>query len=170
MDFLESLKQLRSQYLINDVDFDAELTKLEYIEIIKHVDPDYFLTLTFAYNVSKEKAIDALRTCMWHVNKKVFGRGIKHKNNRLKVLPFIEKNMINGVHLHLLVKQPDSKQDIDLQKVFRKKWQAIVVHGFAAFKQDEWFKKIEDLDGVAKYITKQTYGSNKPLVVECLSY
>lgn len=170
MDFLKTLEQLRSQHLINDVSFDAERTKLEYIDMIKRVDPDYFITLTFAYDISNERAVDALKTCMWHVNKKVFGRSIKNESNRLKVLPFIETNAIDGVHLHLLVKEPNNVKDINLQKIFKEKWQAIVVHGFAAFKQDEWFKKIEDLDGVAKYVTKQTCGNNKPLVVECLNY
>ena len=171
MQAAKTLKQLQLQYLINSgSSFNAERIKLEYIDMIKQANPDYFITLTFAYDVSRDRAINALEACMWHVNKKVFGRGIRDKINRLKVLPFIENNAISGVHLHLLVNQPNNKQDINLQKIFRQKWQAINVHGFATFKQGEWFKKIDKIDGIAKYITKQTHGDNRPLVIECLNY
>jgi len=55
MDFSEKLKQLRSQYLINDVNFDAELTKLEYIEMIRQVDPDYFFNFDICLQCQQGK-------------------------------------------------------------------------------------------------------------------
>lgn len=170
MQATETLKQLRSQYLVNNSTFDSERIKLKCIDIIKQAKPDYFVTLTFAYDVSKAIAVSALKACMWHVNKQVYGRGVKHKVNQLTVFPFIETSAIDGLHFHLLVKQPHNQQNVNLRKIFRQKWQAIDVHGFATFKQDEWFKEIDNLDGIAKYVTKQTHGNNRPLVVECLNY
>ncbi|MDC0888742.1 hypothetical protein OAS07_05985 [Candidatus Thioglobus sp.] len=166
----EALKQLQSQYLINDVDFACERIKLEYIDMIKRADPDYFVTLTLAYNVNECDAIKALKTCIWHVNKQVYGRSVKDKANRLTMLPFIETSASNELHFHLLVKQPHTHQGVNLRKIFRQKWQALDVHGYATFDNDEWFKKVNNIDGIAKYITKQTYGDNRPLVVECLNY
>jgi hypothetical protein len=170
METAQTLKQLRSQYLVNNSTFDSERMQLQCIDMIKRNKPDYFVTLTFAYDVIESVAVGALKTCMWHVNKQVYGRSVKNKSNRLTIFPFMEKSASDGLHFHLLVKQPYNRQNANLQKIFRQKWQAIDVHGFATFKHGEWFKKIDDIDVIAKYITKQTYGNNKPLVIECLSY
>jgi len=171
MDFSETLEQLRSKYLINDVDFSCERTRLEYIEMIKCAKPDYFVTLTLAYNVNEHDAVQALSKCLWHVSKKIYGRSADDKDNRLQVLPFIETTANEELHFHLLVKQPrNRRKKVDLKKIFKQKWKRIDTHGYATFNNDEWFKKIHDIDGIAKYITKQTYGHNRPLVVECLQY
>jgi len=172
MDFSDTLKQLQSKYLINNSSFELEheRTKLLYIDMIKQVKPDYFVTLTFAYDVSEYTAIVALKALIWHVNKQVYRRNVKDENNRLTILPFIETSTSSQLHFHLLVKQPNSRPNANLCKIFRQKWQSINIHGFATFKRDEWFKKIDDLDGIAKYITKQIYGDSRPLVVECLNY
>jgi hypothetical protein len=165
----EALKQLQSQYLINDVDFACERIKLEYIDMIKRADPDYFVTLTLAYNVNECDAIKALKTCIWHVNKQVYGRSVKDKANRLTVLPFIETTSSDELHFHLLVNQPrNRRKKVDLKEIFKQKWEHIDIHGYATFDNDEWFKKVNNIDGIAKYITKQTYGNNRPLVVDCL--
>ncbi len=169
MDFSEILKQLRSKYLINDVDFSCERTRLEYIDMIKRAKPDYFVTLTLAYNVNEHDAVNALNKCIWHVSKQIYGRSTDDKNNRLKVLPFIETTASNELHFHLLVKQPRNRcKKVNLKEIIKQKWRRIDIHGYATFDNDEWFKKVDNIDGIAKYITKQTYGNNRPLVVECL--
>ena len=169
MDFSETLKQLRSKYLINDVDFSCERTRLEYIDMIKRAKPDYFVTLTLAYNVNEHDAVKALNKCIWHVSKQIYGRSTDDKNNRLKVLPFIETTASNELHFHLLVNQPrNRRKKVDLKEIIKHKWKHIDIHGYATFDNDEWFKKVNNIDGIAKYITKQTYGNNRPLVVDCL--
>jgi hypothetical protein len=116
MSFSETLNQLRSQYLINDGYFTCERTKLEYVNMIKNADPDYFVTLTLTYNVNEYDAVKALKACIRHVNKKIYGRATDDKNNRLLILPFIERNAIDGLHFHLLVKQPYNKHRANLSK------------------------------------------------------
>ena len=173
MDFSDKLKlkQFREKYLINDVDFLCERVRLEYIDMIKRAKPDYFITLTLAYNVNKHDAEKALEKCIWHVNKKIYKRATDDKKNRLVILPFIETTASNELHFHLLVKQPCSRhKKVDLKDIFKQKWKRINMHGHATLDNDEWFKKVDNIDGIAKYITKQTYGNNRPLVVDCLNY
>ena len=169
MDISETLKQLRSQYLINDVDFKNELIKLGCIDIVKQADPDYFVTLTFANDVDKFYAVKTLSKCLHHINKQVFGRRSK---NKLIVFPFIEKDASGKFHFHLAIKKPITDRNYDLEKIIKKKWRAMRSHGFATFKKDKWFQTIknkDELDNVAHYIVKQTYSDNNPLVVECLN-
>jgi len=169
MEFSDLLKQLRSKYLINDVDFSCERTRLEYIDMIKRAKPDYFVTLTLAHNVNEHDAVKALNKCIWHVSKKIYGRSVDNKDNKLKVLPFIETTICNELHFHLLVEQPrNRRKKVNLKEIIKQKWKHIDIHGHATLNNDEWFKKVDNIDGIAKYITKQTYGNNRPLVVDCL--
>jgi len=170
MNISETLKQLRSQYLINDTDFKNELIKLGCIDFIKQANPDYFVTLTFANAVDKFYAVKTLSTCLHHINKQVFGRRSKKK---LTIFPFIERDASGEFHFHLAIKNPTAKKKFDLKKIIKKKWRSMHGHGFATFKKDKWFQTINtkgELDNVANYIVKQTYGNNNPLVVECLNY
>jgi hypothetical protein len=170
MDFSETLKQLRSQYLINDVDFKNELIKLGCIDIVKQADPDYLVTLTFANAVNEFHAVKTLSMCVHHINKQVFGKRSKKK---MTIFPFIERDASGEFHFHLVIKKPAIKKNCDLKKIIKKKWRSMRGHGFATFRKDKWFQTINtegELDNVANYIVKQTYGDNNPLVVECLNY
>ena len=171
MDFLEAKEQLKSKYLINDVDFNSERTRLEYIDMIKCMKPDYFVTLTFSYNINKYDAVKALSNYLWNVSKYIYGRSVNNEENRLKVIPFIETTVGGEPHFHLLVRRPRNiKRKVNLKEIFKKKWMQIDTHGYATLNNEEWFRKIYDINGIAKYITKQTFGHNRPLVVECLQY
>ena len=172
MDFSDTLKlkQLREQYLINNVDFKNELIKLKCIDIIKQANPDYFVTLTIANAVNEFHAVKTLDVCIHHINKQVFGRRSK---NKMTIFPFIERDASGEFHFHLAIKNPKAKKKFDLKKIIKKKWRSMHGHGFATFKKDKWFQTINtkgELDNVANYIVKQTYGNNNPLVVECLNY
>jgi len=151
-------------HLHNSYGYHSERLRDGYIQMIMQHKLDYSIVLTFAQNdTSEAHAIGTLAECLKSANRKIYNRA----NNKLTVFPFLERNGNDGIHFHLLMKDPCKKND--LETVLRKKWGSLTGTGYATFR-DDWFKPIDDLRGAAGYVTKQTYADNDPLVAECLHY
>ena len=163
--------QLEQAYLnhTKDLTFEGEKLKAGYLEMINKADPDYFVTLTFADNtVSEDYALRTMHEYRKQVNRKMFASCAP--DNKLVLLTFLERNANDGIHFHLLVKDPDANRGCDLKDMMKLHWKKMRFHGYATFKEGEWFKKIHNLDGIAKYIVKQTYGDSSPFIAECSNF
>jgi len=127
--------------------------------------PDCSVVLTFAHNSTTEAhALRTLTACLKHVDRKIFNH---NKNGKVSVFPFLERNHNDGIHFHLLMKEPNKKNGLEV--VLRENWMKMTGHGYAAFRED-WFKPIDGLLDAAEYVTKQTYTDHDPLVANCLHY
>jgi len=162
--------RLEQAYLnyTQELTFEGEKLKSGYLELINKVEPDYFATVTFAENtVSEDYALKTMREYKKQVNRKIFGGYAPA--DKLILLTFLERNFNNGIHFHILVKEPDTHRDYDLKHTMELHWRKMRFHGHSSFKE-EWFKKIYNLEGIAKYIVKQTNGVNSPLIAECSNF
>jgi hypothetical protein len=163
--------RLEQAYLnhTKDLTFEGERLKASYLEMINKANPDYFVTLTFADNaVTEGYALKTMLEYRKQVNRKMYGGGAP--DNKLVLLTFLERNSNDGIHFHLLVKEPDTNRGYDLKDEMKLHWKKMRFHGYATFKEGEWFKNIYNLDGIAKYIVKQTYGNNSPFIAECSNF
>jgi hypothetical protein len=152
-----------------DLTFEQEKIKEGYLEIIKKANPDYFVTLTFANNSTSEQyALTTMNEFIKQVGRKIYGGYAPL--NILTVLVFLERNQSNGIHFHLLVKEPVTKRNYNLKDILQSQWSSMKHSGYANFNNKLWFQQIHELDGIAKYITKQTYGSNSPFIAEYSNY
>ena len=159
--------RLEQAYLdyTKDLSYEQEKIKEGYLEIIKEANPDYFVTLTFANNTTSEQyALNTMAEYIKDVERKIYPNGAPPKI--LTVLVFLERNQSNGIHFHLLVKEPVTKCIYNLKDVFKYRWLNLDHSGYANFNNKLWFQEIYELDGIAKYITKQTYGDNSPFIAE----
>jgi len=181
MEVTDRLKQIRAEHLEQRIANDkldrcrmhldskygyfSERLRSAYIQMIVENEPDYSVVLTFAHNSTTEAhALKTLTECLKHVDRKIYNH---NKSGKVTVFPFLERNHNDGIHFHLLMKEPGKKND--LETVLRKKWKKMNGHGYAAFRED-WFKPIDELLGAAEYVTKQTYTDHDPLVADCLHY
>jgi len=92
-----------------------ESRKAKYItdltDLVLRVQPDYFVTLTFSNpDVKDIFAINNLKTWLKWINQDIFG---KRSKERIEIFPFIERNHSDGIHFHLLVKEPFINKNIN---------------------------------------------------------
>jgi len=159
--------RLEQAYLdyTKDLSYEQEKIKEGYLEIIKEASPDYFVTLTFANNATSEHyALNTMDEYIKEIGQRVYG--YKAPPKILIVLVFLERNHSNGIHFHLLIKEPVTKRKYNLKDILKRRWIKLDHSGYANFNNKLWFQKIYELDGIAKYITKQTYGNNSPFIAE----
>jgi hypothetical protein len=159
--------RLEQAYLNHTKDLSYEQEKLYkgHLEIIRKANPDYFVTLTFANNnTSEQYALNTMGEFIKRVEQRIYPKGAPPKI--LIVLVFLERNQSNGIHFHLLIKEPVTTCNHNLKDVLQSKWLSLDHSGYANFNNKSWFQKIYELDGIAKYITKQTYGNNNPFIAE----
>lgn len=138
------------------------------IQWCKVLDPDYFVTLTFFDStVTDDFAHKSLGNFLRMVSRQVYGKRSKKK---LKCFVFREKNHSDGIHYHLLVKQPETKSSEELKEIMKAKWIKTRGHGYAAFKNGEWFKPIGNIEELAKYVTKTIKPNNTDFIVADLCF
>ena len=135
--------------------------------IAKQLNPDYFITLTFRdIDVSEHFSKDSISKFLNMVNREIFGR---HSNEKMNIMVIQEKNSSCGIHYHLLACDPAKRskrmQISSLRDIFKSKWAKIKYGGFHDLDElnDQWFKKIHDLDGVVKYVTKTVKSDTDPV-------
>lgn len=138
--------------------------------------PNWLVTLTFRSNeVSDHFARNTMANFLNRTNRDVFGR---HSKERMYLMVVQEKNYSNGIHYHLLVRDPAEQtrreHAKDLRGIFKKHWQKMPYNGYEAFtpradssfkpvngdgsyepNQEKWFEEIDDVGGVSEYVTKQ---------------
>lgn len=146
------------------------------IDTVIAVDPDYFVTFTFANpKISERAAIKTLTTWLKWVNRSIFGRRSKE---RLEIFPFIERNGSDGIHFHLMVKSPLVSKNINIYEIFKTKWLKLKGTGHSTFRnrdtdtgESKWFKTITDVPKLVEYVNKEaTEQRMNNLVIECLNY
>jgi len=76
----------------NLVNKEVNKIKEGYLEMIKNLDPDYFVTLTFAYDVNLFYAQQTMNKYLHHVNKAIYGRN----KEKLRCFSFIEEDSLKG--------------------------------------------------------------------------
>jgi hypothetical protein len=130
---------------------------------IESHDFDYFVTLTFANSeISKENAERALNTHFIWVNKASFTNSERKKGKRVLMMPFIEKNALDGYHFHIFLKVPSGTHYCKIKQVVRDCWCRLKESGKAPFDaRDEnnnhkWFMPIYNPRGLTKYVLKQS--------------
>jgi len=163
--------RLEQAYLdyTKDLPYEQEKLKEGYLGIIRKAKPDYFVTLTFANNnTSEQYALNTMNEYIKRIGQGIYG--YKAPPKILIVLVFLERNQSNGIHFHLLVKEPVTTRNHNLKDVLQSKWLKLDHAGYANFNNKLWFQKLYELDGIAKYITKQTYGNNNPFIAEHSNY
>jgi hypothetical protein len=163
--------RLEQAYLnhTKELTYKQEEIKEGYSEIINKANPDYFVTLTFRNNdTSEQYALKTMDEFIKEVGRKIYGGSAPL--NILTVLVFLERNQSDGIHFHLLVKEPITKRNYNLKDVLKYRWLNMKHSGYANLNNKFWFQKIYELDGLAKYITKQTYGDNSPFIAEHSNY
>jgi hypothetical protein len=115
-------RQLRMQYLqLND-----ETNKNFYREkdaihqIVCDMKPTHLQTITFVHNdYAEQHCHKTLETYLKKLNKKLFKR---RTDAQLSVIPFQETNNNNGIHFHLLLKNPQeliNNKKIDFESICR---------------------------------------------------
>lgn len=138
----------------------------EVIQWCKYFAPDYFVTLTFANSTVTEKFAHAsLKNYLCMVGRALYR---KRSGKKLKRLIFKEKNHSDGIHYHLLIKQPETKSSEELEQIMREKWIKIRGHGYAGFKDGEWFKPVDAIEDLAGYVTKTIKPENDDFLVSDL--
>jgi hypothetical protein len=136
------------------------------VQWCKDFEPDYFVTLTFAYSsVTENFAHKSLDNYLRMVSRQVYR---KRSKDKLQRLVFKEKNYSDGIHYHLLVKQPETKSPEELKQIMKDKWIKTHGHGYAGFKNDEWFKPVGNLEELAGYVTKTIKPNNDDFLVSDL--
>jgi hypothetical protein len=140
----------------------------EVIKWCKELEPDYFITLTFINStVTENFAHKSLDSYLRMVSRKIYG---KRSDKKLKRIIFREKNHSDGIHYHLLVKQPETKSLDELKEIMKEKWIKIRGHGHAGFKNGEWFKPVVNSEQLAGYVTKQIRPENNDFLVADLCF
>jgi hypothetical protein len=87
------------------------------------------------------------------VNKKVLGARAKKKENRLGIIPVLEKDQKGRFHYHLTIGFPDNINKIQLEEIFLKAWRLSYFgydHAKAVANPDQgWLKYILKSKGFA---------------------
>jgi hypothetical protein len=137
-----------------------ELYKKGLTKWIKESRFDYFVTFTFRdTGIKKTSACSALRLFNIRVNRSLFGNRAKQQ---LFMIPFIEKNAFEGLHFHIFMKIPTDFQVDTIKDQMKRNWCLLKESGKATFSaRDEndnhkWFSPIYDVEGLSKYVTKQS--------------
>jgi hypothetical protein len=136
-------------------------------EYIKRLNPDNFITLTFRENgVSENFAKNTLLKFLNMVNREIFGR---YSNEKINIMVVQEKNESCGIHYHLLVCDPSDRtkrmEARNLRDICRDKWKKLRNAGFHDFDKlnDQWYKEIDDVDGMSDYVTKTIKSNTDPV-------
>lgn len=170
MDELFRKKLLEEYGKSHKAKYIRELTK-----IVLDSQPDYVVTLTFAYtNVSEWNARSKLSTWLKWVNQAIYGRRSK---KRLTIFPFRESNSLYGLHYHIMVEDPNIKNK-DIRDIFKEKWLRLSGTGHSSFRDRDpitgelnWFKVIWDHSNLTKYLNKQAIEQRmNSLEIECTNY
>lgn len=72
-------------------------------EYLTHYEWRYFITLTFSKEVTESTADAMLDSFLRRLHSWVFG---KKSKKRLALVPFLEQNYYDGLHLHILLEDP----------------------------------------------------------------
>jgi len=170
--------------------------KIDTNKIISKMKPDVMLTMTFNpyketpssygtggnslhfHNTKKmtdEFCHERLEEFLKRLNKKIFGRWKEHQ---LQVIPFRETNKNNGIHYHLLIKNPSYLFDtkvIDFQQVCIKILKKIYRIGYANLHNPDAYKKLSyktlPEEDITNYVMKECQLSNDlPIVADLMNY
>ena len=146
------------------------------IKIITDSEPDFLVTLTFAYpDINEWIARAKLKTWLKWVNQYIYGRRSKE---RLVVFSFREYRGSYGLHYHLIIKDPNIQNKKDIADIFKRKWLKISGTGHSSFRDrdlitDEfkWFKKVWNYENLTEYLNKEAREQKMDnLEVECTNY
>lgn len=127
---------------------------------VDKIEPDLLVTLTFKNSSTTENfATNTLKCWLKIVSQSIYGR---YSKNKIVVIPFIERNSSNGIHFHLLIKEPVTQRKVNIKEIFKAKWLKLDGAGYASFKakssdgNEQWFKPITDQNTLVEYLSKQT--------------
>lgn len=134
------------------------------IELMKPLEGGYLVTLTFRYNVDYFEADRLMGMFLKTNNRRVFG---KKSNRELKVAIFLEHDSGGRYHYHLLFEDPskfNDEFDMDrFSKEVKQIWESLPGAtgnvNESCSDRSQWFKCIDDIEGVGYYLTKQIYRS-----------
>ena len=135
---------------------------------------DFFLTLHFTKEVTKQQARSALEQFLKNINKKLFGsRSFKS----LSQISAIEKNKESeSFHIHMVIKCPlnqiKNKENANfnhLKKCIKESWGSACKLAATdelnlSEKSPEWIKPIYDNVGISSYISKQILGNHLDVI------
>jgi hypothetical protein len=150
--------------------------KIDTNKIISKMKPDVMLTMTFDNNsYSDAFCRRRLEEFLKRLNKKIFGRWKEHE---LEVIPFRETNQNNGIHYHILMKNPSYLFDtkvIYFQQVCIKTLKKIYRIGYANLHNPEWYKKLSyktlTEEDITNYVMKECQLRNDlPIVTDLMHY
>lgn len=125
-------------------------------EMIKQVEWDLFITLTFNRKRSQIEMTDSLKSFFMFVERKVFGR--QKMKRLLRVAVFEETAESN--HVHLLMKKPEFIKHAIFREILSDKWKKVRFSGWNNLRKnnESWYESIndtrEDRNNVAFYSTK----------------
>jgi hypothetical protein len=138
------------------------------IDMCKKFSPDYFVTLTF-YNqfISENQAHSSMKSYCAMAGRELFG---KRSFKRLERLVFKERNSSDGIHYHLLLRKPTRVDEDTFKNVLSTKWKKIKGYGYSTMDNNEWFKPVEDINGLSEYLLKQFSQNNEDMFVADLCF
>lgn len=141
-----------------------EAVKLRYrmglAEYLKWDDWRYLVTLTFRTPVTEQAADAMLDSFLKRLRNRVYGKKSKKK---LNVVPFLEKNDYDGLHVHLLVEDASKRSQREEARLLHKTVQYVweTTEGpvgrinVSCPDGASWFKDIDNTDGAVNYCLKQ---------------
>jgi len=126
---------------------------------------DFFITLHFKTEVSREKAEQILDSFLRKINNEIFGN---RSRKSLIQVPFIERNSYdNSFHIHILCENPahrtNRKKVSDLskfKKIIKETWrlsapEAAIKNMTIYDPEPLWIKPIENAEKLCSYLLKQ---------------
>jgi len=129
----------------------------------------FFVTLTFRYDVTEEKAVAALKRFLKRLNRSVYGERSKR---RLYIFAVQEYTKSDRIHFHLLFSGDTPKHDRnELRREMTRLWSQVPYASpldYLQVHREKWFQDVVT-DGVLDYVLKDLTPDNYTVMDDVLN-